>query len=330
MRRGGSAPVAPFVSIQHLRALAALSVAAYHALQWSGGGFDVGRAGVDVFFVISGVVMWTSTAGRAISPLRFLQRRAVRLAPPYWIATLVIASTAWVWPAFLPQILPGVAHLVKSLAFIPHFDPRGLPFPTLPLGWSLDYEAIFYVVFAGALFTPEAWRSRLVTGVLMGIVAIGFLADDPLYILGANPMLLQFAAGVWLGVGATSRALPSRSGGWILIAVAAALWLLVQSTGLFREFWRPFEWGVPAAMLVAGVMAVERHGVWPKFPILERLGDASYSLYLWHPAVIALTAHVVGVRFIGFAPLALVLSALAGLASYAWIERPLLRALRPG
>src|SRR5271166_3045280 len=157
------------LSIQTLRALAALAVVAYHALQWDRGGFDVGRAGVDVFFVISGFIMWRVTAGRDVPPRAFLWRRFTRVAPLYWLATLGVLAVALVWPAFLPEVRPGWRHLVLSLAFIPHLDPRGLPFPTLPPGWTLDYEAVFYAIFAAALAGPRAWRGRLVVGALIAL-----------------------------------------------------------------------------------------------------------------------------------------------------------------
>ena len=163
------------VSIQALRALAALAVTTYHALQWADGGFDVGRAGVDVFFVISGFIMWHVTAGRDMAPADFLWRRLTRVAPLYWLSTLGVLAVALVWPAFLPEVRPGWAHLALSLAFIPHLDPKGLPFPTLPPGWTLNYEAVFYLIFAAALAGPRAWRGRVVVGALTAVTAFGFL-----------------------------------------------------------------------------------------------------------------------------------------------------------
>ena len=329
MSVSSSGEMKPLSSIQYLRAGAALAVVAYHALQWLDGGFDVGRAGVDVFFVISGLIMWTVTAGREVSPGAFLWRRFTRVAPLYWLASLGVAGMAVIWPAFLPQVHPGWRHLALSLAFIPHLDPKGLPFPTLPPGWTLNYEAIFYLVFGLSLAAPEKWRARLITGALTTVVAAGFLLDDPLYILGANSMLLQFVAGVWLGVALRRGVLPSRNWGIALIALAVAFWAVVEMGGLFVEFWRPLLWGIPATLLVAGAVTVEARGGLIRGRALTSLGDASYCIYLFHLPAMAIVAHGLGTgRPLLFLPVALLASIGVGLAARAFLEKPLLRLLR--
>jgi exopolysaccharide production protein ExoZ len=328
------------LSIQALRALAALAVAAYHALQWERGGFDVGRAGVDVFFVISGFIMWRVTCGRDVEPGAFLWRRLTRVGPLYWLATLGVLAAALVWPAFLPEVRPGWGHLALSLAFIPHLDPRGLPFPTLPPGWTLDYEAVFYLIFAASLAGPRAWRGRLVAAALIAVTAFGFLKPEPFYYLGANPMLLQFAAGVGLGLAVESGLAPSRRVGVTLILAAAAWWTVVQAGGLFTELWRPLLWGVPAFLTVAGALGVELDGVRPGArhqpapprgvgKVAEILGDASYATYILHLPATALVAHTLGyARPWLFVPVALAASLAAGLAGRAWVEKPLIERLR--
>ncbi len=208
----------PLHSIQYLRALAVLAVVGYHACQWRRGGFEVGRAGVDIFFVISGVIMWRVSSNLEARPPVFLWRRLTRVAPLYWLTTLFVAALCVVWPAFLPNVHPAWAHVALSLAFIPHLDPTGLPFPLLPSGWSLNYEAVFYCVFAGALLAPRRHRTAVVAGALTAIVLFGLLVCQPAYFLGANPMLLQFAAGVALAdlaeraevVGRPARPCPDR------------------------------------------------------------------------------------------------------------------------
>jgi exopolysaccharide production protein ExoZ len=317
------------ISIQYLRALAALAVVTFHTLQWRTGGFDVGRAGVDIFFVISGLIMWRATAGRRVAPLAFLWRRLTRVAPLYWLATLATAGACALWPGFLDNVLPGWSHLALSLAFIPHLDPRGLPFPTLPPGWTLDYEAIFYLVFAGALLAPLERRAAIVAGALLAMVMGGFLLDNPLYILGANPLLLEFAAGVALARLAELRALPGRGWGLGLIAGGLAGLAGPALLGLWSELWRPLIWGLPAAMIVAGALSLEMAGGVPRWRPLERLGDASYSLYIIHLPVTAGVAHAVGTqRPWLFIPLALSVSITAAFACRAWVEKPLLDRLR--
>ena len=183
-------------------------------------------------------------------------------------------------------------------------------------------------MFAGTLFAPRQWRAKLITGVLVAIVAAGFLLDDPLYILGANPMLLQFAAGLWLGVAIERRASPSRAWGWAMIALAFAGWLLFRPPIGSWSFGGRSSGGVPATLLVAGAATVETRGGWPVLSPLRRMGDASYSIYLWHPAAIAVVAHVLGYRGGVFVPLAIGAAVVAGLTSHAWLETPLLGALR--
>lgn len=325
----GTARQEPLRSIQYLRAAAALAVVAFHALQWCGGGFEAGRAGVDVFFVISGTIMWAITAGRTTAPRAFLWRRITRVAPVYWLATLTVAAIAPLWPAFLPEVRPGLKHLALSLAFIPHLDPRGLPFPTLPPGWSLNYEAIFYLVFAAALPLAETRRAGVVTAVLAALTGLGFLWPDSLYYLGANPMLLQFAAGLWLGRAFVAGRPAPALWGWPLIVGGAAGLLIAALPSVFSELWRPLLWGIPATAMVAGALALEGGGCVARLPWLERLGDASYAIYLWHLPATAVIAHTLGYgRPWLFLPVSLAASIAAGLAAHRWVEIPLIAFLR--
>jgi exopolysaccharide production protein ExoZ len=320
---------AKLLSIQYLRGGAALAVTLYHALQWADGGFVVGRAGVDVFFVISGVIMWRVTAGRRTSPLAFLVRRATRVAPLYWLMTLLVCAIALVWRGFLPEVIPEWRHLALSLAFVPHFDPIGRPFPLLPPGWTLSYEAAFYGLFAAALLAPERLRAIAVTVGLSAVVAAGFLLSDPAYILGANPMLLQFAAGVWLAVATEARVLPARAWGFALLCLGAGAFAALQIIGSVNELWRPLIWGVPATLLVMGALCVEADGGVTRLAAPLAVGDASYALYLVHLPATALIAHTLGWRTPWlFVTVSMVFSLTAALACHALLEKPLIAALR--
>ena len=317
------------LTIQYLRAAAALAVTIYHALQWADGGFEIGRAGVDVFFVISGVVMWRITAGRIVTPGTFLVRRVTRVAPLYWIITLAVYGAALIWPGFLPEVLPDAGHLALSLGFVPHFDPRGRPFPLLPPGWTLNYEAIFYLLFAAALSLPARWRAIGATAGLVAIVLAGFGLSDPAYLLGANPMLLQFAAGLWLGVAMQTDALPDRAWGVAMLLLGIIAFAGLQITSFIDELWRPLLWGAPAVLVVGGALSIETNGGVPMSRPLKALGDASYALYLVHLPATALVAHILGWSHPWlFVAASVTTSIAAALACHAWIEKPTIAWLR--
>jgi exopolysaccharide production protein ExoZ len=313
-------------NIQALRGLAALSVVGFHAFQWVDDRGWIGAAGVDVFFVISGFIIWTVGSGPESRPGVFFWRRLTRVAPAYWAVTAVVGGIAAIWPLFLPQVSLSTRHVLLSLAFIQHHDPNGLAFPVLPPGWTLNYEAVFYVLFTLTLFAPARFRFALLVAALAGEVALGF-ADPPLYGLGANPMMLQFAAGAWLA----RRQLRGRRieprAGMILAASGLALLVVQGLTGFRNELFRPLLWGVPALMIVTGAVAAERAFAAPRW--LTRLGDASYAIYLCHLPAVALTAHLLGARPLWlFVPEALAVSTGAGLAFHRWVETPLIAACR--
>lgn len=316
-------------SIQYLRAIAVSGVMLFHAFQWRTSAFNVGRAGVDLFFVISGVIMWRITAQREGRPAAFLWARLTRVAPLYWLVTLTMAAVAVLWPAFLPNVHPGLSHLLLSLAFVPHLDPTGLPFPLLPPGWTLNYEAIFYLVFAAALFAPRRRQAWIVVAVLFLIVAAGLILDDPVYILGANPLLWEFAAGIAVAILVETDAAPHPRGGWTLIAAGFAGLAVPALLGQFSELGRPFIWGIPAGVIVFGALALERAEVSPDWPWLASLGDASYATYLVHLPAQALVAHTLGTTNEWlFVPTALAVSIAAGVACHRWLETPLIAWVR--
>lgn len=315
-------------SIQHLRGLAAMAVVLFHACQWAQLDFGIGQAGVDVFFVISGFVMWTATTRQEVRPLAFIRRRIIRVAPLYWLVTLVLVAGALIAPQRFQEVRPEPGHVLLSLAFIQHYNPLGHPFPVLTPGWTLNYEAVFYLVFAACLLLPQP-RRLLALSVALGVLAFAGFAWPPAYILLLNPMFLQFLAGVWLARIAQEGLLPERSIGWLLMAGGVMLFMVIGVAGIDAELWRPMVWGAPALMLVAGAVAVEADGGWPNLSVFNLLGDASYSIYLTHTMSIGALAMTMGAWNPPlFLPLALALAAAVGIAAYLLVEKPMLAALR--
>jgi exopolysaccharide production protein ExoZ len=314
------------VSIQHLRGLAVLGVVIFHAFQWEWLNFETGAGGVDLFFIISGFVMWVTTADRDMSPGDFLKRRAARVVPLYWLASLIALISVLIWPGWIPNVIPNAQHVLLSLAFIPHLDPKGGPFPLLNPGWTLTYEAFFYLVFAVILLAPQRWRPVILTVVMLCVFWFGFNIWTFAYYVGANAHMLQFAAGVWLGVAWRAKALPSRGAGLMLVGAGFLLLAALQLQGYRPGLLRPLELGGPALLIALGWLGVEadpKGGV-PALRPLQRLGDASYAIYLCHTLSAPLVARAVGLeRHWLFIPLDVVVGLGAGLACHSLVERPL-------
>jgi exopolysaccharide production protein ExoZ len=314
-------------AIQYLRGLAALSIVVYHATQWTGRSVDLFSAGVDVFFVVSGFIMWRTTEDGRTGPGRFLAKRAVRIVPLYWLITLGLTAAALIAPARFSDQQPTVPHVLMSLAFIPHINPRGEPFPLLQLGWTLNYEAIFYLLFAIALALPRAWRLRFLAFVLVS-GAIGGFMDPPAYVLLLNPLLLEFLAGVLLAAGLGKGRGPGRSLGWLLLGLGAAGFAGLALVHPTWDAWRPLFWGPPAFLLVAGAVCIEADGGVPRLPPLGLMGDASYSTYLTHPLTLGAFAMTAGVRSPLLFVLAVLLSQAVGIGCWRFVERPMMEGLR--
>lgn len=305
-------------SIQYLRGLAALSVVAMHT-GWTHS--DIGAAGVDVFFVISGFIM-VHVSRREVTPAAFLRARVLRVVPLYWLLTL--AGVALVGLDDAPRIF-------ASLAFWPHAGWDGRDDPVILPGWTLNYEVFFYLVFAATLLLPARRRLIALSVGLVGLVALG-IGIHPAHIVAATytgPLLLEFLAGAWLCQAWHRGRLPKGRWG-IAMAGFGALALLAQAGIGPPDGWRCLTWGVPSLLIVAGALGMET-GAWlPRVPGLQQVGDASYALYLTHLMVQKPLLPILHPLPLPVALPAAMLACIAvALAAHRWLELPLGSMLRP-
>jgi exopolysaccharide production protein ExoZ len=322
-------------SIQYLRGLAALGVLVFHAADRAGWAFGTGAAGVDVFFVISGFIMWVVTCSRDGDPRGFMVRRLQRIVPLYWAVTLITAAIAVFVPGAFPAMQVTAGAVAKSLFFIPYRDPQGLIAPLIVPGWTLNFEMFFYLLFAAGLLAPARIRALLVSAALVGLVALRpFVGGGPVAQTYTDPILLEFAAGVWLGWLWSHDRLPGPRTGWALVALGLAGFTAVGLSGVDITSARPLWWGLPAFALVVGAVSIERHGRVPNLAPLRALGDASYSVYLIHG--LAISATLRALALVGVTAPALVFAAAivvgvtAGLLAYRLIEKPAMRLFHTG
>jgi exopolysaccharide production protein ExoZ len=271
-------PTKEILSIQYLRAVAALSVLAFHLIVRFGGPLPVGASGVDIFFVISGFVMWVTTADRRVTPAEFMLKRIVRIVPNYWIATVVTALLILVRPNFMHGHELDSYRFFGSLFFLPTLAGNKL-LPVVLQGWTLIYEMIFYILFAASLFVEQRRRPYLITATLCALAILHATAAEPHIVSVTNPMLLEFLAGVWVGILWKNSDIAPGLAATLFVAGAICL---VLSECLQPDLPQVVKFGGPAVFLVAGSAFYEKTTGVREIRMLRFLGAASYSIYIWH------------------------------------------------
>lgn len=340
------APVpATFLTIQALRAIAALMVVVFHALELWGDRIDPsapgvdwanGAAGVDIFFVISGFVMIMASRhliGQPNGWTDFLRHRIARIVPLYWLLTTAKLAAVMILPALAIRTSLDPGFIAGSYLFMPVIDHAGNFRPLIPMGWTLTYEFLFYLLFAAALAMRADILRVIVPG--LGIIAAFALfrqASWPAWTVLFSTIVLEFIFGVVLAklTLAGHRLSPRAASALVTAGIVAIMALPMVSSDL-----RVVMWGLPAFAIVAGAVSLERI-VADKLPNwLLSLGDASYSIYLGHGFVVPVCVLIVGKMLPGnFAAevFAVVLCLLGG-AALGWllhglIELPIIRFFR--
>jgi exopolysaccharide production protein ExoZ len=332
------------VYIQILRFFAALSVVAFHVLVTAPRGFEVpdsalsfalsyGGRGVDLFFVISGFVIFYATQPSKskpaqLTPAEFLRRRVERIVPLYFFVIFAVTTLAVTLPTiFGTPNWYTPRHILKSLAFIAFTDGD---MPVVYVGWSLEFEMYFYLATALLMaLTRDVWRNIVVTfsafAILGQIPSVGAALGNTAFFV--DPMILEFV----LGVIVASVFVNGRIGWQMPVAAACAIAAVLVSDPLNRVIVS----GLPAACLVAAAAWASRKRIVPSWPerALARLGDASYSIYLAQVETVSLASMAIARAIPAIPPLLLLVVTTCivvalGLVLNILVERPLLKLCR--
>jgi peptidoglycan/LPS O-acetylase OafA/YrhL len=340
-----SAQPARAAPIEALRAISALAVAAFHfeldmvhALpQAHVPDLIRGAAGVDIFFVISGFVIARSAA--ALPAQRgagyFFARRLIRILPLYWSITLLYLALAILLPDrgntfTLPLVL-------TSFAFIPFPRADGFIQPVIGQGWSLNYEMLFYAIYACCIGLGRRSAGFLAIGVLVLIAIAGLWpSGSPQIEFWTSGIMLEFAAGIALAE-LHARGLRLARAPAVAVAatgVALILFLPLSPTefGTSRVFWV----GIPALLLVGSTALADRP-LLPESRWVILLGAASYAIYLLHSLPNRIVVSTI--RWLGLDPstpavflaglaVALIGTTVLSVIVYTAFERPVMRRLQ--
>ncbi|MFG1320046.1 acyltransferase family protein [Xanthobacter autotrophicus] len=325
-------------SLQYLRAVASLMVVVFHlgaplsrlglTAPWP----QSGAAGVDIFFVLSGFLMLVTTRGRESYTATFYVKRMVRIVPLYWIVTTASLALLLLAPQLVKSGKADAWHILASYLFLPARHPvLGTLEPLVVPGWTLNYEMFFYLVWGVALLLPDRVRLTAITLFLAGLAVLGRLvpSENPFLAFYTAPIMLEFVFGLALGLWYLEG--PALARGWGFVFLAAGFVSLLAQ-GDVPAGTRVIQWGIPAAMVVAGALVLERARPVKRIGAFVLLGDASYALYLVHGMVLSAVGQVF-VHLPLSAPLSFIACAICGvgaaivvaIAVHLAVEKPLLR-----
>lgn len=289
-------------NIQVLRGFAATLVVWHHIQPMLNSSFgtsfqtNIGAIGVDIFFVISGFIMFYRGYTTPDRIPFFLISRFFRIVPLYWLATFALVTL------FLLGFSPnGVHHLtprmvLESIFFIPSSLPNGNHALVLLLGWTLMYELFFYALFAVSFFARSRRMSLCcLTAALCSTSILGTLVEGWTYfqMYYLAPITIEFLYGAVLGMTFDKIRFISRRS-----ALIAAGSCFVVTTGLLIWFYQSGEFdtgrfglrflvfGIPSFFFVLGFLILEKSGIRKRSGMLVKWGDTSYSLYLFHPLIL--------------------------------------------
>lgn len=303
--------------IQGLRGIAAFMVVLHHARTYidssegtselASSFFYAGYFGVDLFFVISGFIMvittWGSDGSSSYVKDYFI-KRVSRIVPVYSVLTFLCIFTVFNGIYFFhsPE---NVDILFRSLLYIPQTLIDQRPYyggPTLYVGWTLNYEMYFYIIFGvSLLFKSLRWIALsliiIATLILIPLMTRGSFSLNPfvmydykiMYInMMTNPIIWFFASGVAIGIMYKSNiSIKSKTTCWV-ITLSCSLFLMWQYFSGYKVNHGIAFCGLSVIPFVAAITLSSKTIDISFGRIAEKLGDISFSLYLIHISIFAI------------------------------------------
>lgn len=342
-----------YSTIQLLRGFAAMMVVVEHSLlllqnkinvNSSVIQFPAGAAGVDIFFAISGFVIILATYNNSKKDVRwqdFLYKRLIRIIPLYWLVTLIKLLLMLTLPSLTGRSSIDIWHSVASFLFIPAWDSNHETLPIVQVGWTLNYEMFFYIIFSIALafnLRPIKWVSGFF--VVLSLIGLTFNVKDYGAVFGlVRPLLLEFVFGMLIAHLTLKGYRLSYKLSAFLIALSISLLFATNFLpfDLSPSHYRVIFWGIPSAILLSALVSLEDRLHKRISSFSKLVGDASYAIYLIQGfAMLAVGLFLIKLEKVASIKLGTAIelglcagfSLVAGIIVHYFIEKPVTNALK--
>jgi peptidoglycan/LPS O-acetylase OafA/YrhL len=339
------------LSLQAFRAVAAISVVFFHVqliaerrlgVTFLGEVFTEGRLGVDFFFVLSGFIISYVHAddfGDRSAVPGYLVKRIVRIYPLLVVLTLGKLVLMLMLPQLVGEHELNLSLIVRSLLILPQ-----RPIPILPMAWTLTHELLFYGMFAMGLFLGKtAWRRIQIVWAVC-IVVISWAMErtghpDDISLAARfffHPHNLQFLMGCLIAERySQGPTLKKTLRSMLAVAGILAVMKVRFLWDVHGKLPSCLAWGAVFTLLIWVAVNWEVNFGARVSALWQKLGDASYSIYLVNTPIVAALC-VIGSRFLppdgwqmqAWLTAVALISILCGLGCYVLLERPMTRWFR--
>ena len=287
-------------TLQLLRAVAVILVVHCHVLDFQTGSWqqhffylqNFGAAGVDIFFVISGFIIYVVSL-QYVQDKRgvyFFIKRLIRIVPVYWIVSLI----GFIMYYFRTHMLVNTGSVLKTIVFFPFFDKPVYYHPILVQGWTLSFELLFYSVVSIAIFLGGRKYMSFAGLFFVAAICLNYATSQHSHVLNfiGNGIMAEFLFGVAAGAIFLSGIKMSSLVTTVLIVAGIAGFVAtiffgygniseaVNTNDGSLSVQRSIVWGLPSFLLVLGFVMKEKARPVKIHPFWLAIGNASFSIYL--------------------------------------------------
>lgn len=261
--------------LQIIRLVSAIFIILYHS-HFIG---DHGYFGVELFNILSGFLLIYTTE-KVFSTDKMFIKKIIRIVPLYWAMTFITYLLVMLMPSISLMTEAKLEYLIKSLFFIPFVNSYGYNVPVLSVGWTLNYEMFFFIIFLIAMKINPKKRFQISFLLTLFICIVGNTFAKDIFIINyfANIYIFEFILG--MASFYVYKYIESRYNYnffWYISAIISFLWLLLD-IGVSININRFIRLGLPAFILFISILKL--YGNYSFDRRLIKLGNMTYSVYL--------------------------------------------------
>lgn len=318
------------ISIQFLRFIAAFLVFIHHIYVIQGVETSLGYRGVDLFFVVSGFVIYIVTEKENKD---FFLNRLIRIVPMYWSFTILLIFLFYFFGAYINSEKLNTSMIIQSLLFIPFYNENFGSFsPILNIGWTLNYEMFFYLVFYISMLISLKYRALICSMTIVLFFLIGYIFQDSKIYFYSDSIVFEFILGMIVGNIYLNKKYHGNNA-YLHILFGSLLFIPLLSIYL-TNLPRVVVPGLISTFIVFMYIFSEPlfRGKKTYEKIIESLGDISYAMYLCHYFVIVFFIRILEINLlisaIFYIPIILIVTLMISYVVTYYYDYPIRRYLR--